>query len=277
MMPRSSHHKSSGLTLVELIAVMVIVLIFIALLAPVGKRVLDAANASKCAANLKTLGQALHAYIAENNGHFPPSRERGAPKPDGTTVPQDYFIYSHYYGGAGNPRDNYQPITFFNGVKPSKYNLERNGRTKKDAGIFLCPSDKKRELGWSSMSYGMNGMNIGNGLAYPTDPFGNPHVPPARYEPSHGILAAVKSPGKIIYAMDHEAPATGSKQDELRHTSWPFKAGAQPSGPGATETHVAFERHNGRANALFLDGSVRTLTFEDLAETQYLYLDPAKQ
>lgn len=274
MIPRSFHHKPSGLTLLELIAVMVIVLIFIALLAPLGKRVLDAANASKCAANLKTLGQALHTYIAENNGRFPPSRERGAPRPDGSTVPQDYYIYSHYYGGAGNSQDSYQPITFFSGVKPSKYNLQRQGRDFKDAGVFWCPSDKNRELGWASMSYAMNGIYIGGGTAYPNDPFGNP-LP--TYQPSRGILAAVKSPGNIIYAIDHEAPSTLSKQDELRHTSWPFKRDAQASGPGKTETHVAFERHHGRANALFLDGSVRALTYEDLAETQYQHLDPARQ
>lgn len=285
MKQRAKFPGFRGFTLLEIFVAIVIVTILAALLVPMAKKMFDASAMTACASNLRTLGQALHVYIADNDGRFPPSRERQVANPNDpeATAGGDHWIFSPYYDGVGNPGDGYRPVPFFSGPKPTKAYLEQQGRTYKDAGIFWCPADKDRSLRpleWASMSYGVNGSNIGGESGYPTDPHGGSKPSPkyGEYVPSHGRLAAVKNPGEIIFAMDYVAPKAGSRQDVIRVGNWPFRSGSQASGPSTPdETHVAFERHHGKANALFLDGSVRTLTFEDIAGTGNKFLDPALQ
>jgi prepilin-type processing-associated H-X9-DG protein len=57
--------------LVELLVVIAIIAILIAILLPVLGRVRESANRTKCATNLRTLGQALRMYAGDNKGQFP--------------------------------------------------------------------------------------------------------------------------------------------------------------------------------------------------------------
>jgi prepilin-type N-terminal cleavage/methylation domain-containing protein/prepilin-type processing-associated H-X9-DG protein len=61
----------AGLTLVELLVVIVIIAVLAAISFPVAKSMREKAESSQCIQNLRQIGIGLHAYISENNGRFP--------------------------------------------------------------------------------------------------------------------------------------------------------------------------------------------------------------
>jgi len=58
-------------TLIELLVVIAIIGILVALVTPAFNKTRDSANATKCAGNLRQIGNAMIAFAGENNGVFP--------------------------------------------------------------------------------------------------------------------------------------------------------------------------------------------------------------
>jgi prepilin-type N-terminal cleavage/methylation domain-containing protein/prepilin-type processing-associated H-X9-DG protein len=65
------HRRASAFTLVELLVVIGIISILIGILLPTVSRARDAANKTKCLANLRTLGQAMAMYANVSKGWLP--------------------------------------------------------------------------------------------------------------------------------------------------------------------------------------------------------------
>lgn len=61
----------SGFTLVELLAVMVIVALLAGVLSPVLQQAIEKSRSIACAANLRTIGSAVQLYLQDNNNNFP--------------------------------------------------------------------------------------------------------------------------------------------------------------------------------------------------------------
>jgi prepilin-type processing-associated H-X9-DG protein/prepilin-type N-terminal cleavage/methylation domain-containing protein len=73
----TSRFTRTGFTLVELLVVIAIIAILAALILPVGKRMMESSNASKCASNLRQLYLAATRWTADNDGWMLPTFPSG--------------------------------------------------------------------------------------------------------------------------------------------------------------------------------------------------------
>ena len=94
-------NRRTGFTLAELLVVIGIIALLIAILLPALSGAREQANRVKCAANLRSIGQAMLLYAQENHGHYPRTLfdgEGGAPhffNCDGTAPPLAFNPTAH--------------------------------------------------------------------------------------------------------------------------------------------------------------------------------------
>lgn len=84
MKPRSRSHPA-GLTLVEVLIVIVIIAVLAGISFPLVRGMRERAESTHCVQNLRQIGIGLNAYIAENNGRFPDGSADVSWAPDITT------------------------------------------------------------------------------------------------------------------------------------------------------------------------------------------------
>jgi prepilin-type processing-associated H-X9-DG protein/prepilin-type N-terminal cleavage/methylation domain-containing protein len=134
---RSSGRKISGFTLVELLVVIAIIAVLAALILPIGKRMMESSNASKCVSNLRQLYKAANMWSADNDGWMLPT-----------------FPPNHYYQWA-------QALFPYITPMPATEILKQVGKRPK--GAFACPSsDFLVTASWCS-DYGKN-LVVNNSL-----------------------------------------------------------------------------------------------------------------
>lgn len=239
-----SGRRSSGFTIVELLAVIAIVAILVALLFPITRSTLNASKNAKCISNLRTIGAGLHAYMADFDGTYPPNRYNIP-----YTVQTGRRPYPSEVLNGTVPTNLYSYVTFAG--RGSAYL-----KARKDAGPWFCPADTTRPIALSADSYAGN-IYLGNddrvdGQSSAWEPWwsksiGDPHS------------------GRLVYLIDHtllRIPPTTAGW--FSHKSWPVKPGTKPDADSGDPT-VDFDRHDGHANALKVDGSVQALTKADLS------------
>jgi prepilin-type N-terminal cleavage/methylation domain-containing protein/prepilin-type processing-associated H-X9-DG protein len=78
--------RQRAFTLVELLVVVGIIALLIGILLPVLSKARESANRTKCAANLRSIGQAAHVFASQHNGYFPRAFITGT----GNPMPSDF-------------------------------------------------------------------------------------------------------------------------------------------------------------------------------------------
>ncbi|MGA2499653.1 MAG: type II secretion system protein [Tepidisphaeraceae bacterium] len=142
---RQASHAPRGFTLVELLVVIGIIALLTSILLPAMSRARAQANAVKCMANLRSIGQGLVMYVDQNHGCIVPSYNL-PPLPGSTT---------NVTGGPAQPLDGWACILDRDHLVPAK---EQDTNT-----TFFCPdtvdvegmkdgqtgSDPSKPRGWT--------------------------------------------------------------------------------------------------------------------------------
>lgn len=249
-------------TLVELLVVVAIILTLAIISVPVSTALTQNARATGCKSNLRQIGIAVHQYIGEHNGMFPPTRTQYQRDPKTGIRVAKPPLY--------DALEAYIPHVRFTGGGP----LDSPGAKASMAGVWWCPGDVDRPASIAPYSYGIV-MAIGGGKAAVNtwDDLPNP-----TYDPRYAYLHTIEKPAsQLIYMIDFIKTTSATLTAAVDATAWPMKAGSTRPLPKDGETlRVDFTRHGQSANALFLDGSVRTLKPEALLDTGDQFLEPIR-
>lgn len=132
----SRHQASTGFTLIELLVVVSIVGLLVAILLPSLRRARDQGKMAACAANLRQIGTAIHAYASEYNGYIPRGPDAVHPFDFGSNI----LATNQLWIGTGAPGP------------PASHPLQYNAlgqllrTTITDARVLFCPADDNFNL-----------------------------------------------------------------------------------------------------------------------------------
>jgi prepilin-type N-terminal cleavage/methylation domain-containing protein/prepilin-type processing-associated H-X9-DG protein len=102
-----------GFTLIELLVVIAVIAVLMAILLPALSRAKEQAKATRCAANLKQIGIAMHAYAADYRYLVPRAELRpGVAVYTGIDMRWP-VLFMPYVGGASNSVENYHELDIF--------------------------------------------------------------------------------------------------------------------------------------------------------------------
>lgn len=161
--------RVAGFTLIELLAVIAVVGVLAAVLAPVVGKVRFSARSTVCASNLRQLGLAFALHAEDNRGRLPAPR----------SAPDRYwFTELHRYCGARPPAGNEDLLT------------------NRLAGVFLCPE-------WT-LEY--PGLTSPDKLGYAM--CGNLRPGSIAVEPTVGVpLHEIRDPAHTLLVIEHGSDA----------------------------------------------------------------------
>jgi len=158
-----------GFTLVELLVVIAIIAILAAIILPIGKRMMESSNSSKCVSNLRQLYVAANRWSADNDGWMLPQRFAGIT-----------------YNADGRMNNGWM-TALFPYLTPGLDVWKTTDYNKRPTGVFACPSSKSLVTASSCSDYG-NNVVVNN----PVDGFG------------HYKLGGMENMSKVIFLADGE-------------------------------------------------------------------------
>jgi prepilin-type processing-associated H-X9-DG protein/prepilin-type N-terminal cleavage/methylation domain-containing protein len=235
----------SAFTLVELLVVIGIIAVLVSLILPALGKARDAANVTKCIANLQQIGAGIHVYVNEHRGIMPLIYQRHFNEATRLGLPE---------GGRG--------LTMFGLL----YQI-----SKIDVHAFRCPSDLREYDLWApetppipghfvmpspaevateldKFQFSYSALMIGYGRADRRVPWSVPKTDPFTINKGAMPMAKIRNSSEIHLVWDGELSTITDTNGAIDFQGWPEAL--------SESRRVALFRHKRGPNALFADGHV---------------------
>lgn len=250
----------SGFTLVELLVVIGIIALLISILLPSLNKAREAARSVACLSNIRQAGIGLAGYVQANRGFMCPMRSLDNVAGPGESATLDGVTYTQAYRWPISTNWNH-PGFFPDPPRDSDGFLGAHiGGAATRKPILGCPSVAEEAtlttanyfgttynlFVFRAKTFSLNIYYMTDFLASNTSSVVGPPIP----------ITRIKRPSELIYMAETIGFSPGAYSPDLIDS---FGVGIDQE-----QVHTPTPRHNGKFNALFVDGHAESGTLDDL-------------